>query len=74
MRCDTEQVIGFEDEILPKASPLADALVGGRLSAVVLLLGAGLLYWEDASRGPNGCRGGRRQADGRRRQLEASRS
>lgn len=41
--CDTEQVVSFQDEILPKAFPWR-ALLGGLLS-VLLILGAIVLYW-----------------------------
>ena len=42
--CENAQVVGFEDEILPKAFPWR-ALFGGLLS-VLLFLGAALLYWK----------------------------
>ncbi len=43
MPCDTEQVVSFQDEILPKAFPWR-ALLGGILS-ILLILGAIILYW-----------------------------
>ncbi|MCY3993071.1 MAG: hypothetical protein OXF50_17750 [Caldilineaceae bacterium] len=43
MPCDTEQVVSFQDEILPKAFPWR-ALLGGILS-ILLILGAIVLYW-----------------------------
>ena len=43
MPCDSEQVVSFQDEILPKAFPWR-ALLGGLLS-VLLILGAIVLYW-----------------------------
>lgn len=43
MPCDSEQVVSFQDEILPKAFPWR-ALLGGLLS-VLLILGAIILYW-----------------------------
>jgi len=42
--CDNVQVVGYEDEILPKAFPWR-ALFGGLLS-ILLFLGAALLYWK----------------------------
>ena len=42
--CENAQVVGFEDEILPKAFPWR-ALFGGLLS-ILLFLGAALLYWK----------------------------
>ncbi len=41
--CDAEQVVSYQDEILPKAFPWR-ALLGGLLS-ILLLLGAIALYW-----------------------------
>ena len=41
--CESEQVVSFQDEILPKAFPWR-ALLGGLLS-VLLILGAIVLYW-----------------------------
>ena len=42
--CGPVQVVGFEDEILPKTFPW-QAVLGGLL-AVILMLGAVLLYWK----------------------------
>ncbi len=42
--CDNVQVVGYADEILPKAFPWR-ALFGGLLS-ILLFLGAALLYWK----------------------------
>lgn len=41
--CEPEQIVSFQDEILPKAFPWR-AVLGGLLS-VLLLLGAVVLYW-----------------------------
>ncbi len=41
--CEPEQVVSFQDEILPKAFPWR-ALLGGLLS-ILLILGAVVLYW-----------------------------
>jgi len=43
LSCASEQVVGFQDEILPKAFPWR-ALLGGLLS-ILLILGAVVLYW-----------------------------
>ena len=42
--CQPEQVVSFEDEILPNVFPWR-ALLGGLL-ALVLMIGAGVLYWK----------------------------
>jgi len=43
LSCESEQVVSFQDEILPKAFPWR-ALLGGILS-VLLIMGAVVLYW-----------------------------
>lgn len=43
LACESEQVVSFQDEILPKAFPWR-ALLGGILS-VLLIVGAVVLYW-----------------------------
>ena len=41
--CGAAEVVGFEDEILPKTFPWGAVLAG--LLAIILIVGAGLLYW-----------------------------
>ncbi len=41
--CEPEQIVSFQDEILPKAFPWR-ALIGGLIS-ILLMLGAVVLYW-----------------------------
>ena len=43
LSCESEQVVSFQDEILPKAFPWR-ALLGGILS-ILLIMGAVVLYW-----------------------------
>lgn len=43
LSCESEQVVSFQDEILPKAFPWR-ALLGGILS-ILLIMGAIALYW-----------------------------